>query len=251
MGISGVLVSNKQEAGGYEGVDGRGSSSADTAYHCQDVGYIMPCTWGWAYQSVNYSLDSTNPARATSSKRLAWGSDFGFLGQQTVTTVNQRTIRGWPKVSYGVYVVLGPHSRTPTLSMAEQAAVIDATTLTATVGEVATAGPAGVNRADTGPYRPAGYNPVYGTWEATPANASVTVTFSVAGGTPLINPVVVVRGLQFSDGTRGVPPTNVSLDGVLLTLDQDFFASYNADTQDSWLTVNKSLTGDRTLAIWN
>jgi hypothetical protein len=250
MGIAGVQVSNKQDAGGYQGVDGRGSSSADTTYHCPD-GYIMPCTWGWAYQSVNYSLDQTNPARATFSKRLAWGTDFGFLGQQTVTTVNQRTVQGWPKVSYSVYVVLGPHSRTPTMAMAEQAAVIDATSLTATVGTVTTLGPAGVNRAETVLYQPAGYSPVYGTWEATSANANATLTFSIAGGTPLINPVIVVHGLPFSDGSGGVPPTNVALDGVPLTIDQDFFASYRADTQESWFTLNTSLTGERTLSIWN
>jgi hypothetical protein len=196
-------------------------------------------------------LDPENPASATFSKRLAWGSDFGFLGQHAVTTVNQRTIKGWPAVSYGVYIVLGPHSRMPTLAMAEQAAVIDRTTLTATVGAVATLGPAGVNRTDTVLYRPAGYNPVYGTWEATSANARATLTFSIAGGPPLINPVVVVHGLPFHDGTGGMPPTNVSLDGMPLNIDQDFFASYRADTQDSWLTLNTSLTGDRTLSIWN
>ena len=137
------------------------------------------------------------------------------------------------------------------MAMAEQAAVIDATTLTATVGTVTTLGPAGVNRADTGLYQPAGYSPVYGTWEATSANANATLTFSIAGGTPLINPVIVVHGLHFSDGSGGVPPTNVALDGVPLTIDQDFFASYRADTQDSWFTLNTSLTGERTLSIWN
>jgi hypothetical protein len=43
----------------------------------------------------------------------------------------------------------------------------------------------------------------------------------------------------------------VALDGVPLTIDQDFFASYRADTQDSWFTLNTSLTGERTLSIWN
>jgi hypothetical protein len=39
---------------------------------------------------------------------------------------------------------------------------VQSLTLTATVGSVATTGPAGVNRSDTTTYAPAGYDPVYG-----------------------------------------------------------------------------------------
>jgi hypothetical protein len=244
MGIAGVLINGKQEAGGYEGLDGRGFTSADVAYRCAADDHVMPCTWGWPFQSVNFAFGDPPQATITTPvKRLAWGADWGFLGQQTITTINGTVFHGWPKVSYSTFIVLGTHSSNPTWGTAEQASVVDATTLTASVGTVATQGPAGVNRTDTAAFTPVGFNPVYGTWEASVASNAATLTFMVGGGTPLNNPVLVIHGYT------GTVPPSVTLNGVALVSDQDVFVSYRAETQDLWLTLNRALLGSQTVAI--
>jgi hypothetical protein len=204
----------------------------------------MPCTWGWPFQSVNFAFgDPPQPTITTPAKRLAWGADWGFLGQQTITTINGTVFHGWPKVSYSTFIVLGTHSANPTWGTAQQANVVDGTTLTASVGTVATLGPAGVNRSDPVTFTPVGFNPVYGTWEATAASNAATLTFMVGGGTPLNNPVVVLHGY-----TGSVPPS-VTLNGVALVSDQDVFVSYRPESQDLWLTLNRTLVGSQTVAI--
>lgn len=244
MGIAGTLVNTRQDAGGYEGLEGRGHASAEVAYRCADPDdtHVMPCTWGWPFQSVNYSFPDANST--TGSKRLAWGADWGYLGKQTITTINGNTVHGWPKVSYSAYVVLGPHSLNPTFDAAQQAAVADGTTLTAAVGSVLAQGPAGVGRADKITYTPTGFNPVYGTWEANASSNRATLTFSVAGAVPLKNPIVVLH--QYSESS---PPSRVALDGVLLQSGVDYFVSYRAGSQELWLTLNRSLSGARQLEI--
>ncbi len=242
MGIAGTQVIDKQDAGGYSfGPEGRGHTSDDT--RCADEGHTMPCASYWAYQSVNYSFQDVNST--TPSKRLAWGADWGYLGQQTVNTINGNTVHGWPRVSYSTYIVLGQHSDNPTLNMARQAEAINATTLTTPVGSVLTSGPAGVNRADLIDYSPVGYNPVYGTWEASADNGSATLSFSVGGGNVLKNPLIVLRGYSGSE------TPNVTLDGVALQAEVDYFATYLEGSHDMWLTLNREVSGNQTLAVSN
>ena len=247
MGIAGTQVIDRQDAGGYSfGPNGRGLTSA--AMPCPadpavGFGHIMPCASYWAYQSVNYSFP--NAVSATASKRLAWGADWGYLGQQTVNTINGNTVSGWPRVSYSTYIVLGPHSGNPTKTMAQQAEAINATTLTTPVGFVVMSGPAGVRRPDTIVYSPAGYNPVYGSWEAWADNGKATLNFSVGGGNTLKNPLIVLRSYWGSE------TPSVTLNGVALQADVDYFATYLEGTHDLWLTLNKNLSGNQTLAISN
>jgi hypothetical protein len=239
-------VNGKQDAGGYEGLYARGTTSADGNQHCPPgappAPHRMPCAWGWPYQSVNYSFPDKDST--TGSKRLAWGTDWGYLGYETVTTINGNVVTGWPRVSYSVSIVLGPHSQSPTLAMAEQAAVVEATTLSASLGSVRTQGPAGVNRTDEMTYSPAGYNPVYGTWEATADAGRATLTFAVGGAVPLRNPVIVLHGY-----VGNAVPRKVALNGVPLQHDVDFFASYRPGNNELWLTLDRNLLGSQTLEI--
>jgi hypothetical protein len=249
MGIAGTRVITRQDAGGYEGGDGRGGTSANTALRCPptDDNHVMPCAWKWPFQSVNYSFYDENGDlqrdKPTASKRLAWGADWGTLGQQSVTTINGNTVSGWPKVSYSVFIVLDRATISPTIATAEQARVVENTTLTATVGTVATSGPAGPGRSDTVSYAPTGYNHVYATWEAIASNNRATLTFTVGGGTPLRNPVVVLR--QYS----GSATPTVTLNGSALQPNVDYFATRRADTQELWITIKRAFSGAQTLNI--
>src|SRR5207249_1768830 len=96
----------------------------------------------------------------------------------------------------------------------------------------------GINRAgDTAlTYSPAGYNPVYATWEANAANNAATLSFSVGGAVALKNPVIVLHGY-----TGNAVPGRVRLNGTDLTNNADFFVSLIGT--DLWLTLNRSLSG--------
>lgn len=52
----------------------------------------MPADWMWPYQLNQYELPFTN-----ASHRLAWGSNYGAIGQAT-TTAFGRTFPGHPQV---------------------------------------------------------------------------------------------------------------------------------------------------------
>jgi hypothetical protein len=101
---------------------------------------------------------------------------------------------------------------------------------------VVTNGPAGVNRPDSVPYAPAGWNHVYAAWAVQAAGNQVDANLAIGTGT-LVHPLVVVSGW-----TGGFPGA-VRLNGIPLTQDVGYFPSVRPDAQELWLTLNQSLTG--------
>jgi hypothetical protein len=248
FGVVATQVIGKMDAGGYSnGNPGRGSTSAagtkcasDDSYN--GIAHVMPCASDWAFQSENWAFyDSNgNPTKTgtTNAKRLAWGSDWGTLGDKTVTTINGNTVGGNPKVSYSTYVVLDTHAKKPTASAAAQVSAAVGTVLTANAGSVRTSGPAGVGRTDTLTYSPAGYSPIFGTWELDASSAgSVDVKIDI-GTTYLEDPTFVVHGW-----TSGAAPSTVTLDGKALVANQGYFASVRAGSSELWITLNAKARG--------
>jgi len=254
MGLAGTQLAALQTAGGYNNYQApvwRGHTSGNMGQLClndQGAGpaynHKLPCTSDWAYQLIQYSVASAT--ETTSNKRLAWGADWGSLGNSSFVSSNGVTVSGYPEVSYSVSIVTDPHSGNPTQAIALQAETASLTTLTASVGSVRTQGPAGVGRADTQTYSPAGYNPVYGTWEVGAAQNQASLTFNVSGAAPaaLAQPMVVVHGYLGAAAQAGV-----TLDGAPLTADSDYFASTRPAAEELWLTLNRSLAGTHTLQI--
>lgn len=254
MGLAGTQITARQNAGGYNNYLApiwRGKTSLNMGQLClNDEGagpaydHKLPCTSDWAYQLIQYSVSSAN--ETTSDKRLAWGADWGSLGNSSFTSSNGYAVSGYPKVSYSVYVVLDPHSKNPTQNMARQAETVSLTTLTANVGTVRTQGIAGVGRTDLQPYSPIGYNPIYGTWEVDAWNNQVDVSFSVSPSAPttLDMPIIVVHNYV------GITsPAQILLDGAALTANSDYFISLRPSAAELWITLNRKLTGMHNLQI--
>ena len=239
----------QQDAGGYWGVDRWGDTSASglgctIAQGGEDS--VMPCPFNWPYQSINYEMNQFPPV-TTNGTRLAWGTNFGFLGQAQYLIHGSQSYGGplpdtfapgHPRKSYSTHVVLGLHSSDPVGDQVAETEAAQATTLTAAIGTVATSGPAGVGRPDSVTYAPAGWNHVYGTWAVNGAAGGADVNFSVGGGRVLTRPVVVV-----SNWTAGTLPAIVRLNGVLLAQDVDYFPSVRASALQLWLTLGRNLTG--------
>ena len=196
----------------------------------------MPWQDSWPYQANSFSI---GPAPASNNNaRLTWGTMYGFLGQQSYLTQNGlvATASGWPKKSYSTYVVLGTHSSGPVEAQVAQVETVQSLALTATIGTVVTSGPAGIARADSVAYAPAGYDHVYGALAFLASGNRLDANISVGAGT-LKKPLVVVGNYG-----SAVYPT-VKLAGATLTPDVDYFPSLRPGASELWLTLNRDLTG--------
>jgi hypothetical protein len=248
MGLVQTQTIGRQDAGGgrnpyYRDLTAYWTKTSANGDACPDLGYLMPCQDGWPYQANN---DNLGVGTSSNNARLTWGTQYGFLGQTTYAS-NQTTLPdpdngpnlpGWPKKSYSVYVVLGPHSTLPVEAQVAQVETVQSLALSASVGSVATSGPAGVNRADTTTYSPAGYDQIYGalTFVASAGNA-LDANISVGSGT-LSNPLIIVRNY-----TSSAYPTSVKLNSTVLAIDVDYFPSLRGSSNEQWLTLNGNLSG--------
>jgi hypothetical protein len=230
MGVVQTQPWARKPAGGYWAYSGWGQRDADGP---------LPEDWNWTYQLNQYELPTT-----TRSHRLAWGSNYGAVGQRQYPRYgDDAQLSGHPYQSYSVFMVLDPHSADPVLGQSARVEASQGVRLTATEGSVITRGPGGVGRSDAVTYDVAGYNPVYATWEAQASANRATLRFEV-GPRALSHPVVVLRGY-----TAASAPARVTLDGQPLAADEDYFASVDEAGDALWLTLGRDLTGTVTLRV--
>lgn len=199
----------------------------------------MPEDWNWTYQLNQYEL----PWGST-SKRLAWGSNYGAVGETAYNAYGDgSTLSGYPYQSYAVYMVLDEFNREPTLYQAAQVQAAMDTTVSVSTGTLLTQGPAGLERPDTATYDPPGYNPVTSTFELSADGNAAELSLNV-GATALPNPVLVIHGY-----TASTPPAQVTADGVDLVADTDYYASVDTARERLWLTLVGHFTASTTIAV--
>jgi len=223
------------------------------------VGTTFPCGNDWPYQALGNSLEyewtnGANLTHGTNNARLTWKTQYGFIGQRYDAAAPDPNVTGYalndqkngssgrgtgyPKKSYSVYIVLGEHSVNPN-PVDEQIAYVDAIqnmTLSTTTGSVVTSGPAGVTRADSVTYQPAGYNHVYGALAFSAGGNQLDANIAVGNAKTLKKPVIIVSNYS------GAEPT-VRFGGTLLVADADYFASLRPAASELWITLNRNLSG--------
>jgi hypothetical protein len=233
MGLVQTQTYLQHDAGGYWFYDRWGTSDANGP---------MPEDFNWTYQLNQYELPST-----TRSKRMAWGSNFGAVGQTSYLAYgDDRNLVGYPYQSYSVFVVLDKHSLNPVADQVSEIETAQKTTLSATVGTVVTSGPAGIGRSDSVTYAPAGYNQIYSTWNVRANNSNqATFNINVAQGA-LVNPVLVIHNY-----TAATAPLSILVNGVSKSADVGYFASVDPANQQLWLTLKGSFSGTSTIRITN
>jgi hypothetical protein len=246
MGIVQTQTLSQHDAGGYWGIDRWNTTSAQ-GHACNtstgDLDSVMPCDFNWPYQTIQYAFD--DPNTPTNDPRIAWGAEFGFLGQTSYQAngsswyggpVPSVTASGWPKQSYSTYIALGEKSRGPVEASVSGVETMQTVSTAATIGTVATSGPAGIDRTDLQVYSPAGYDPVYGALTYVAEGNVLDATIAVGSGA-LTKPLLIVR-----DWTAGVPAL-MSLDGKTLLADTDAFVSVRSDAHELWITLDSNLAG--------
>jgi hypothetical protein len=230
MGSVQTQAYKQHDAGGYWFYSSWGKKAASG----------MPEDYNWAYQLNQYEI----PFLLT-SKRLAWGANFGAVGQEHYNAIGDeaKTLVGWPFQSYSVSMVLGKHTEGVVAAQVTQMETAQRTALTASVGTVITSGPAGVGRSDTATYVPAGWDHVYGAWATTMAGNAATVQLSIASGS-LVDPMFAFRNY-----TATTPPAHVLVAGKELVADDDYFASVDPATKTLWLTLGSTVSGTVSLEV--
>lgn len=201
------------------------------------AGQLMPASWNWTFLLNQHQL----PA-GTSVKTMGWGMNFGAVGQTSFPSYGyQGNLSGYPYQSYGTFIVLG--AKAATTNHVAQVERLTAASLTATRGLVMTGGVAGVGRADTVTYAPAGYNHVYATWDlrAEPTTAAAVFTIDPKAKS-IKNPVF--RVLDYS---RVALPTGVRMGTTNLVDGVDYEASRDGTTL--WFTLKKTISTPTTLGL--
>ena len=244
MGIVLTQPIAQQDAGGYFGVNQWMKTSANGSL-CANPISVMPCDFTWPFQSINYSFGG-NANATTQSKRLAWGADFGYIGQTNypdrATGANRS---GYPYQSYSTYIVLDQHSRAPTDTQVTQMEARQLGSVAATVGMVAANGPAGLGRVDTIAYSPNGFDPVFDAWTFTAgASNNLTASFTIAAPAQLNNPLIIVRGYNLA-----TEPFQVKVAGITRTADVDYYASAVPSRNELWLTLRGQYQNTTSLEI--
>lgn len=216
------------------GKDSENQIDGDTADQ-----WVMPPNWNWPYQLCQYEMKLNQP---TTSKRVAWGLMSGAVGRASYWGYGyEKQWSSLPYQSYSVFTVLGrPSEGTVKAQLSEVERALKAQP-SASRGQVVAYGPGGVARSDSEKYAVPGYNGVYGVHEfKADTDGSFSVALNAAGGT-LHNPIFLIRDMY-------APLSRLTLDGVALRADVDYFASYDDATKRVWITLNRGWIGGHTLS---
>ncbi|MBC7711334.1 MAG: hypothetical protein H7203_14825 [Rhizobacter sp.] len=249
-----LLATHDAGNGGYEG-DFQGLNSP-AGNRCPDPpGYRMFCVWDWPFQSIeNNFYDGSGALSATNNtngRRLAWGAKLGAIGRASYANYVNATVTQAQAKSYSTFIVLGEHGAgvNPLADQVNELQqilkAILPITATASIGTLATSGPAGIGRSDLQAYTRSGYNPVYSTWDVSASASKATLNWAASGADALKNPVVRVLGYSM-----GTAPSTVTFNGTALVSDTDYLASIDTATSTLWVTLLRTISGaTNTLAI--
>jgi hypothetical protein len=242
MGIVLTQPITQQDAGGYFGLN-KWNSTSVAGNACPTTPSVMPCDYAWPYQSINYSVGGPN--ETTQSKRFAWGADFGYIGQTSYPDRATGADRsGYPYQSYSTYIVLDAHSRTPTDTQVSQMEARQLSSVAATIGTVATNGPAGLGRPDNINYQPTGFDPIFDAWTFVVSGNNLTATLTTPAPNNTSFPLFVLRNYSLA-----TEPSQVKVGGITLVPDVDYYASAIPSRNELWLTLHGQFQGTTSLQV--
>jgi len=262
----------------YQIVNASGDMSSDVGLITNPLGLaasLEPNPNGPGMVEVEPNDAAANPPvnpQPTQSKKVTWQTNFGFVGgfnfyyQYNDSAFNYSTHSGdinstgspapvlasgqgarasGALAAYSTFVVLGLHSTGTVAGVVTQVENAALATFSASTGTVATSGPSGVGRASitSVTYVPAGYNPIYSTWELTASGNAVSATLTPANGKSLANPVFLIDNY-----TSSQLPGSISINGHSVA-GTDYYATVDTANQRLWITANSTASSAMTLAV--
>ena len=164
--------------------------------------------WSWPYQLNQYELPF-----GTTSHRVAWGANYGAVGQSSYTSFG-RSLSGYPTTSYAVRVVLGTHSSSAVAAEVAEMETVMATKVTANAGTPK-------------------WDALRDAWSANATSNAVTL--SITAPKALVNPMFVIE-----NWTAGDP--KLQWNGAPLVADTHYYATVDAASHELWITLAFSAT---------
>lgn len=211
-----------QDAGGYWWAQG----------HWGQTGTGMMENWNCPFQ-----VNAYEGANGYEGEKLAWGTNYGFVGNSQYDRLDYTKQVGSPHQGYSTYILLNKYSDGLTDAMIGSMEAVQNTTLSVTTGTVVTSGPDHANLAGNVNYQPSGWDHVYGAWSVNAAGNEAAFNVAVSSGT-LVRPMFVIN-----DYTAAQPPATLTLGGTALAAGTDYSASVHAAAQKLWITLHRDLTG--------
>jgi hypothetical protein len=244
----------------------RGNTSADNYLNkgdCTSFGgdiraYAAPCVGGWPYQLMNYDWDPTSGKpinEATSTKLIAWGSPYGWLGASSFSVFDySATADGRGDRSYATFIVLGPKVRVNpgnqagdvalsiTAVEALNAATISAVNPGSLVTQIAKGPGASQTKTITN-----GYNDSYAAYYLNAANNQVAFTITPAVGTFVNNPIFVIQNYTLQQ----LPTITINGNPITVNVGADggSFVSLNPAANEVWVTVHAAIQSATSIQI--
>jgi len=216
--------------------------------------YIMPCVAGWPYQLMNYDWDpsASKPVdEATSTKLLAWGSPYGWLGASSFDLFDYSSgADGRGDRSYAMFIVLGPKCRfnpqsgrwdgkgDVRIAIETVEAFAAATVSDVNPGSLVDRVPRGPGAIETKNINN-GYNDTYAAYYLAAEDNQVAFTFTPPAGRPVKTPIFVVQNYTAANLPRIVVGDDVAT--VNAGADSGAFVSLNPTANELWITLNALL----------
>jgi hypothetical protein len=208
-----------QDAGGYWWAQG----------HWGKTGTGMMENWNCPFQ--------LNAYEGYSSEKMAWGTNFGYVGNAAYARLDNKPQVGAPHQGYSTYIILNRYSDGLTEAMISSLETVQRTALSATKGTVVAAGPRHANLAGDGAYQPAGWNHVYGAWSVNlDGSNAASLNLAIDSGT-LLRPLLVFNNCS------GPKMPVLTLNGIALAPGRDYAASLDSAGRKLWVTLMRNLTG--------
>ena len=177
-----------------------------------------------------------NAYEGYSSEKMAWGTNFGYVGNPAYNRLDNKPQVGAPHQGYSTYILLNKFSDGLTEAMVASMEAVQKTAFTATKGSVTASGPRHAGLAGDAPYQPAGWNHVHGTWSVDLDSNAAAVNFAVETGT-LLRPLVV-----FNNYLAAKAPS-LTLNGAALAEGKEVAVSLDPAAKKVWVTLFKDLSG--------
>jgi mannan endo-1,4-beta-mannosidase len=234
--------------------------------HCSDWGdqrnYALPCINGWPYQLMNYDWDPEGGKpvdEATSTKLLAWGSPYGWLGAPTFDLFDFSALAdGRGDRSYATFIVLGPKRRfnpqngrwdgtgDVSLAIAAVEALAAATVGDVNPGWLLEQVPKGPG-ADETKSIVNGYDDTYAAFCLAAEDNRVSFTFTPAYGQVIENPIFVIHNYT----EARLPKIVVADEAVTVNVgaESGAFVSLNPAANELWVTLHITISQGTTVRI--
>lgn len=241
---------------GYQdGVGGLLDKTSQEGVACPSENTVMPCSWAWPYQMMQFSGQSgefsSNP---TNGKLMAWGSPYGYLGASSFYNfLYNGTQSGKNQRKYATSIVWGEYSNSANdpveKTMNQTNAISNYLKITnlkdkfnnpkgkyRCLALIAACNPDYSKSPSTLAYS---YNPAYMSQDFQLKNSNIE--FTISNSAPNLSNLVAKNPLLIFNNYDG-RPASIKLNNNVIASGSDYLASYDTAQKRLFVTLLKTIS---------